>query len=151
MFIQYLSSKGLCLPNAWVLRLYYLNFTPDNWVRCEAAFIGHNSIFLQDIVQCLVIMVRLDQMLLYLMKYHLFYLKYYLAMPNDIWEMVWVGIDISRYMFWFLVRLVSSQDFTNYMHVQSVLYVHQNLCTALIPCVKITWICQSLTQTIIMI
>ena len=136
MFIPNQSSKGLCLPNAWVLRLYYLNFTPDNCVRCEAAFVGHNSIFLQDIVRCLVIIVRLDQMLLSLMKYHLSYLKYYLAMPDDIWEMVWVGIDISRCMFWFLVRLVSSQDFTNCVHVQSVLYVHQNLCTALIPLCK---------------
>ena len=70
MFIQNQSSKGLCLPNAWVLRLYYLNFKPDNCVRCEAAFIGHNSILLQDIVPCLVIIVRLDQMLLYVMKYH---------------------------------------------------------------------------------
>ena len=30
------------------------NITPKN-VHCEAAFVGHNSIFLPDIVQCLVL------------------------------------------------------------------------------------------------
>ena len=28
------------------------NFTPDNCVPFEAAFVGHNSIFLPDIVRC---------------------------------------------------------------------------------------------------
>ena len=36
-----------------------VNFKPDNCVRCEAAFVGHNSIFLPDIVRCLVLIFRI--------------------------------------------------------------------------------------------
>ena len=38
----------------------FFNFTPDNCVRCEAAFIGHNSIFCRTLHCVLVLKFRLD-------------------------------------------------------------------------------------------
>ena len=38
----------------------FFNFTPDNCVRCEAAFIGHNSVFCRTLHYVLVLKFRLD-------------------------------------------------------------------------------------------
>lgn len=49
MFVRFKTS---------VTSVDFFNFTPDNYVRSEAAFVEHNSIFSPDIVRCSALIFR---------------------------------------------------------------------------------------------